>query len=182
MNIEKIKHPVDRLLAILTTVSMITLVLAVLWQAISRFLPFTTPSTWTEELARHLMLAVAMLGAAYTTGLKKHLAINLISGKLTGQKKRLADLLFHASVALFAFLTMMIGGSLFALRSLSLGQMAPGLDIPIGTIYLVVPLAGCFIVFYSLLFITECFSTNQYQTEAKSSASNSPIKSALRNQ
>ncbi|WP_051786488.1 TRAP transporter small permease [Endozoicomonas numazuensis] len=181
MNIEKIKRPVDRFLAFLTVTAMVVLVLSVLWQAISRFLPFTTPSTWTEELARHLMLAVAMLGAAYTTGLKKHLAINLFSGQWKGNKKRFADLLYHSSVALFALLVMVSGGLLFAMRTLALGQMAPGLDIPIGVVYFVIPVAGCFIVFYSLLFISEHLRGTRHTPLNKTPNNKNPLKPIVRN-
>ena len=181
MNIEKIKRPVDQVLAFLTITAMVVLVLSVLWQAISRFLPFTSPSTWTEELARHLMLAVAMLGAAYTTGLKKHLSINLFSGQWKGNKKHLAELLYHSTVALFALLVMVSGGLLFAMRTLALGQMAPGLNIPIGVVYFVIPIAGCFIVFYSALFIAEQFQRTTQTPINKKPVNKNPLKNAARN-
>ncbi len=119
------------------------------------------PSTLTEELARYLMLWVALLGAAYTTGLKKHLAIDLFSHKLEGNKKRLADICYHGVIGGFALLVMLIGGIRYATQTLALGQLSPALGIPVGLVYFIVPVSGGFIIFYSLVFILEIFNNNE---------------------
>ncbi|WP_461538826.1 TRAP transporter small permease [Spongorhabdus nitratireducens] len=161
MNIQAAKNIIDRLIAVLVVSAMALLVFAVIWQVLSRFLP-VTPSTVTEELARFLMLTVAMLGAAYTTGQKKHLAIDLVSSRLKGRNRRIADLLYHLVIALFALLVMVIGGIRFATTTLTLGQLSPALGIPVGLVYCIIPLAGAFIVFYSLLFLFECLWSTHY--------------------
>ncbi|MDW2244928.1 TRAP transporter small permease, partial [Vibrio sp. 1287] len=69
------------------TVSLSTfLVFCVVWQVLSRYV-LGKPSTVTDELARYLFMWVALIGAAYTTGLKRHLAIDLLTMKLKGKKK-----------------------------------------------------------------------------------------------
>jgi hypothetical protein len=56
---------------------MIILVLDVLWQVVSRYL-LSSPSSFTDELAGFLLIWVGFIGAAYTTGLKGHLAIDIL--------------------------------------------------------------------------------------------------------
>jgi TRAP-type C4-dicarboxylate transport system permease small subunit len=81
-----IRKKVDTLLGTLVTVFMGILVLNVLWQVISRFI-LGHPSSFTDELAGYLLIWVGLLGAAYATGQKQHLAIDLISKKLIRRKK-----------------------------------------------------------------------------------------------
>ncbi len=67
------------------TISLSTfLVFCVVWQVLSRYV-LGKPSTVTDELARYLFMWVALIGAAYTTGLKRHLAIDLLTMKLDGE-------------------------------------------------------------------------------------------------
>jgi hypothetical protein len=56
-------------------------VLNVLWQVFTRFV-IRHPSSYTEELARYLLVWVGLLGAAYASGHKLHLAIDLFSQKM----------------------------------------------------------------------------------------------------
>ena len=69
---------INRGLAMFTVSLSTFLVFCVIWQVISRYV-IGKPSTVTDELARYLFMWVALIGAAYTTGLKRHLAIDLMT-------------------------------------------------------------------------------------------------------
>jgi hypothetical protein len=77
------------------------LVGCVSWQVGSRYL-FEAPSTMTEEITRLLLVWLAMLGAAYTLGQRRHLAINLIGAGVPAQRLRPLNLLLVALIAAFA--------------------------------------------------------------------------------
>ncbi len=126
------------------------MLLQVLWQVFSRYI-LRIPSSFTDELSRFLLIWIGLLGASYATGKKMHLTIDLLPSYLTGNKKKILDLLINVLVILFALLVMVIGGIRLVYITLTLGQTSSSLEIPLGYIYLVIPLSGIMIIFYSLL-------------------------------
>ncbi|CAG23728.1 TRAP transporter small permease [Photobacterium profundum] len=134
------------------TVSLSTfLVFCVIWQVISRYV-IGKPSTITDELARYLFMWVALVGAAYTTGQKRHLAIDLLTMKLTGKRKLINEIFIQAAIAVFAFIVLIYGGTNLALKTLATGQVTPALGWEMGYIYFCLPLSGTLIIFYSFVF------------------------------
>ncbi|MGF1868724.1 TRAP transporter small permease [Photobacterium indicum] len=134
------------------TVSLSTfLVFCVIWQVISRYV-IGKPSTITDELARYLFMWVALIGAAYTTGQKRHLAIDLLTMKLTGKRKLINEIFIQTAIAIFAFIVLIYGGTNLALKTLATGQVTPALGWEMGYIYFCLPLSGALIIFYSFVF------------------------------
>lgn len=96
-----------------------------------------------------------LIGAAYTSGQKKHLAIDLLTMNLTGMRKRISQLFIEATTILFASVVMIYGGGKLFLKILAMGQVSPALGMPMGLIYLALPVSGALILFYSLLSIID---------------------------
>ncbi len=142
------KH-VDRILELLVITIMSVLVIDVLWQVASRYL-MKSPSSFTDELAGFLLIWVGMLGAAYGTGNGLHLAIDLLPSKLPPKKRKVLDLVIHSLVGLFALTVMVIGGIWLVYTRFYLGQISAALELPLGYVYLVLPVSGIFIVYYSI--------------------------------
>ena len=145
---------IDRLLGSFICVLMAAMVINVLWQVFTRFV-LKNPSSFTEEAARYMMIWVGLLGSAYATGKKSHLALDLITGKLQGGRKRASNLFIHTMVLLFALTVLVGGGGRLVWIQLSLGQQSAALQLKLGYVYLAVPLAGLFMAFYSALFLRE---------------------------
>lgn len=144
------RSAVDRLLATVICVLMAAMVLNVLWQVFTRFV-LKNPSSFTEEAARYLMIWVGLLGSAYATGQKAHLALDLVTAKLSGARKRASELFIHSAVLVFALAVLVFGGGRLVWIQLSLGQQSAALQLKLGYVYLAVPLAGAIIVYYSVL-------------------------------
>jgi TRAP-type C4-dicarboxylate transport system permease small subunit len=151
---EAMRKRVDRVLEWALIVLMAANVLNVLWQVFTRFV-LKDPSSWTEELARFLLIWVALLGASYAAGRKMHLAIDVVLEKLEGRTRVVADLGIHALILVFGLLVMVVGGVRLVYVTLFLDQTSAALQIKLGYVYLVLPLSGTLIVFYSILFIAE---------------------------
>jgi TRAP-type C4-dicarboxylate transport system permease small subunit len=149
-----LRSGIDRLLGSLICVLMAAMVINVLWQVFTRFV-LKNPSSFTEEAARYMMIWVGLLGSAYAAGKKSHLALDLITARLQGGRKRASNLFIHALVLLFALTVLVGGGGRLVWIQLSLGQQSAALQLKLGYVYLAVPLAGLFIVFYSALFLVE---------------------------
>jgi TRAP-type C4-dicarboxylate transport system permease small subunit len=90
-----LRHGLDRLLGGAICLLMAGMVLNVLWQVFTRFV-LRHPSSFTEELARYMMIWVGLLGSAYASGRKSHLALDLLTSHLHGARKRVSELIIHA--------------------------------------------------------------------------------------
>ncbi|AJR06153.1 TRAP transporter small permease [Photobacterium gaetbulicola] len=145
---------INRGLAMFTVSLSTFLVFCVIWQVISRYI-IGKPSTITDELARYLFMWVALIGAAYTTGLKRHLAIDLLTMKLSGKRKLFNEIFIQLAIAVFAFVVLVYGGTNLALKTLSTGQVTPALGWEMGYIYFCLPISGSLMIFYSALFAFE---------------------------
>lgn len=139
---------VDFILGWTVTIFMGVLVLNVLWQVTSRFI-VGNPSSFTDELAGFLLIWVGLLGAAYATGQKQHLAIDLISQKMSPSKKRILDSIINSFIILFAVVVLIIGGTNLSYLTFQLNQISSALQLPIGYVYLVLPISGIFIIYYA---------------------------------
>ena len=151
---EKLKQIIDNALAWTVIVVMAVLVIDVLWQVFTRFV-LRDPSSFTEELARYLMIWVGLLGASYAAGKRMHLAVDLLPMKMTGRRKHYLALVIEGFTLVFAVFALIIGGTRLVWTMLFLGQTSAALQIPIGYVYLAVPLSGLLIAFYAIVFITE---------------------------
>jgi len=115
------------------------------------------PSSFTEELARYLLIWVGLLGASYVAGQKMHLAIDVLINRLKGRARRLDEYLIEVSIFVFALFVMVFGGLRLVIITLTLNQISAVLRIKLGYVYLVLPLSGLLLMFYSLLFIAEIY-------------------------
>ncbi len=156
----KIRKSIDRIIYGVLTVLMAVMVINVLWQVLSRYI-FTSPSSWTEELARYLLIWIGLLGAGYVTGKKLHLAIDLLPSKLTGIRARRLNIAINVLVALFAFFVLIWGGLNLVYITYVLEQPSPALGIPLAFIYTVLPLSGVVIIYYSIDNLFHTDSLNQ---------------------
>lgn len=144
----------DRSLAVLVATLMAALVLDVLWQVFTRFI-LRDPSSWTEELARYLMIWVGLIGAAYAAGRRMHLSVDLLSGALTGNRAHTLRIFIESLVLVFALAALFAGGLRLVWVMLNLGQTSASLQLPLGYVYLAVPISGLLIAWYAILDLTD---------------------------
>jgi TRAP-type C4-dicarboxylate transport system permease small subunit len=151
--LSKIKKVLDSSLEVLVTVSMAVLVLDVVWQVVTRYI-LRNPSNWTEELATFLMIWVGLLGASVALNRGAHLGIDYFVGKFSAKKQLYIKLFVFALVGVFSLLVLVIGGAQLVKITLQTNQVSPALGLKMGYVYLVLPISGFFLVFYSVeLFI-----------------------------
>ncbi len=149
-----VKQTLDRFLAAAVTLAMAGAVLTVLWQVISRYV-LGDPSSFTDELARYLLIWIGLLGAAQAAGQKLHLAIDLLPNRLTtGPRHRLAAAV-QVLIGLFSFFVMGLGGWFLVRLTSTLGQSSAALGISLAWIYAVIPISGWVMTFYAAFFARE---------------------------
>lgn len=146
---------VNKILASLCIFIMSFLVICVIWQVLARWIGIS--STFTDELARFLFMWTGLIGAAYTLGQKRHLALDLLLQKLHGKNKKRLQFIILTLSLIFVLLVMMLGGITLVSDTLASQQISPVLGVPMGFIYLSIPVSGGFMIFYLICQYIEFF-------------------------
>lgn len=143
------KKVLDKLLGAFLVALMASIVLAVLWQVFSRYV-LQDPSSYTEEIARFLLIWIGLLGAAFASGQNEHLSINILPDKLKPQYRKTLMRLIDLLVITFCLMVLVIGGGNLVLVNAELGQESAALHMPLSIIYAVIPLSGLIVILYKL--------------------------------
>lgn len=155
-----LKSKVDKVVEYSLVILMALMVFNVLWQVFTRFI-LNDPSSFTDELARYLLIWLGLLGAGYVTGQKMHLAIDYLLNKTKPNVKSKLEYVINISIFLFAFFAMVIGGINLVSLTLYLEQISAALQIQLGYVYIVLPLSGVLIMFYTGVSIIEQYKKNK---------------------
>lgn len=145
---KNISQHLEKWLANLLVVLMIGIVIDVTWQVISRFL-LGDPSSFTEELARFLLMWIGLLGAAYAYRRHSHLSLDLLLMNSSMERRILLLRLIHCVSFLFAASAMVYGGAQLMALTLSLKQTSAALGVPMGYVYSCIPLSGLLICWFA---------------------------------
>ena len=145
----KLRTQIDYILEKILVVIMSLMVINVLWQVFSRYV-MANPSSFTDELARYLMIWVGVLGAAYVAGKGNHVAITYFTEKFTPANLKKVQVIINLTILAFAILGMLIGGMRLVYITLVLEQLSPSLKIPLGAVYAVIPISGLLIIYYKI--------------------------------
>lgn len=154
-----LKNKVDKVIQNLLVFLMALMVLNVLWPVFTRFI-MNDPSSFTDELSRYLLIWLGLLGAAYVTGQKMHLAIDYLLNKTKPKVKGILEYLINISIFLFALFVLVIGGFNLVSLTLYLKQISAALQIQLGYVYVVLPLSGLLIMFYTAVHIIQQYKKN----------------------
>jgi len=144
----------NKSLEVMLVALMSILVLDVLWQVSSRYI-LNSPSSFTDELAGYLLIWVSLLGAAYVAGRKEHLAIDLLIRKSSPERQEKLMIIIEIIILLFAFLVMVVGGIWLVYTRFILDVKSAALELPLGYVYVVLPLSGLIISYYSVYHIVQ---------------------------
>jgi TRAP-type C4-dicarboxylate transport system permease small subunit len=148
----------DKILGTLLVFLMAVMVTAVSWQVFSRYI-LQASSSFTEEIARYLLIWIGILGAAYIAGQQQHLSIDILAPKLSEKNRIKLRMGINLLIILFCFLVLVIGGSNLVYLNYLLGQTSAALNIPLGAVYTVIPISGVLIIIYK---INELLNPKQY--------------------
>ena len=146
---KQIRSQLDKIIEFLLVSILSAMVINVLWQIITRYFS-ASPSSFSDELARYLMIWLGLIGTAYVSGKKEHVSIDYFLKKLNHKKRILLNRLIDFIILFFAFFVMIIGGGHLVFVTIKLEQLSPSLQIPLGFVYSVIPLSGLIIIFYQI--------------------------------
>lgn len=144
-----LRKTIDKILGKLLAFLLAVLVLDVLWQVFSRYV-LVAPSSYTDECAGYLLIWVGLLGAAYVSGQKEHLAIDMILHKSGRKTRRILEILISVFTLLFALTVMVAGGAWLMYTRFMLEVTSASLELNMGYVYSVLPLSGGLIMYYEI--------------------------------
>jgi TRAP-type C4-dicarboxylate transport system permease small subunit len=146
---KQIRIKVNKIIERFLVLILVGMVLNVIWQVFTRFFT-SSPSAFTNELGRYLMIWLGILGAAYISGKQEHVAIDFFVKKFNNSLRRFIDRFVLFSILSFAFFVMIIGGFNLVYITLKLEQYSPSLQIPLALVYSIIPISGLLIIFYKV--------------------------------
>ncbi|MEN0645095.1 TRAP transporter small permease [Alkalicoccobacillus gibsonii] len=146
--INSINRVLGKVIIFLSSTMFGVMVLVAVWQVVSRYL-LNSPSTFSEEFLRYSLIWVTMIGGAYAFHIKKHIAIDMFVERFSTviqNRIRQCALIF---LVLFSLIVMVYGGIQIVL--LTTTQQTVSLGIPMGYVYLSLPVSGVLITWFTVV-------------------------------
>ena len=144
-NIRNVMNKVIRIVCILLFGFM---VIIGTYQILVRYI-FNNPSTISEELLTYSFTWMSLFAAAYVFGKREHMRMGFLADKLNKKKLTILNAIIEIIIIAFALIVMVYGG--VSITSLSMTQKTASLGIPMGYIYIVLPITGIIITLYGIL-------------------------------
>ncbi len=136
------RHPLEVVLSSL----LLGMTVVAFTQVVFRYV-LHAPLSWSEELARFLLMWFGMLGAAYAFKTKSHFALEFLVKRCGGYLRR--AIVVFTLVASSAFLIVFILKSFDLIRDAAT-QIAPGTQLPMAVPYSSAAVGGTLILYYVL--------------------------------
>lgn len=148
---QKVKKAVDLVLEWLSVILLGLMTILVTYQVITRF--FFTPSPYTEAISKYMFVWVVLFTGAYVFGLREHMNIGFVRSKMSPKAATIVEMCCEGIIGLFAVAVMIYGGYTQSMKQMN--QLDAALQIPMGLIYIAVPISGAFILFYAICNVLE---------------------------
>jgi TRAP-type C4-dicarboxylate transport system permease small subunit len=146
-------------LKVLLVVLFVLLAVDVIWGVAGRYLLGSQPS-WSEELARLLMVWLALLATALVCREDGHLGLDVLTASWPEEVQRLSQLFVILLIISFAAAIMSWGGWQLVEQRFASGQKLPALGVARGWFYLALPVSGILIT----IFMVENFCATLMKT------------------
>lgn len=112
------------------------------WQVASRFV-FNKPAAWTEEVLTYGFVWLALLSSALVAGNRDHMRLTFIIDKFRLKSRIIVEIINEFVTILFVSATCIYGG--IAIMNLTMIQVTPALQAPMGLFYGILPVTGILI-------------------------------------
>jgi TRAP-type C4-dicarboxylate transport system permease small subunit len=137
----------QQILDYLTLICYFVMVVSIVIQVFARYV-LNSPTPWSEELARFLMVAVTMLGSATLMRKEGHIAMTALVDRLSGKALLVVTLIRDVLIIGMAGLLTYYG---IGLAQIAKRQMSTGMEIPVSIPYAAIPIGSFFIGIMLLL-------------------------------
>ena len=144
----KVRAGIMRILGIVIICLFAMMTVIGTYQIVTRYF-FNRPSTVSEELLTYSFTWMALLASAYVFGKRDHMRMGFLADKFTGPARKFLEIAFDLLTFAFAGVVMVYGG--ISITKLTMIQTTASLRVPMGYIYVIVPVTGLLIMLFSLM-------------------------------
>ena len=144
----KIRAAIMKILGVVITLLFILMTLVGTYQIVTRYF-FNRPSTISEELLTYSFTWMSLLASAYVFGKRDHMRMGFLADKLTGSARKALELCIDALTFALAAVVLVYGG--ISITRLTMIQTTASLRVPMGYIYVIVPVTGILIMIFSAM-------------------------------
>jgi TRAP-type C4-dicarboxylate transport system permease small subunit len=120
---------------------------AVFAQVVARYV-FNQPPAWTEELARFCQVWIILLASSICLRKGSHLAVDYVGPSLRPRARRVVSLFTQCLMTAYSAVVVVWGVRLMMIGSM---QTSPAMQLNMGLVYLIFPLAGSLMVLESIV-------------------------------
>lgn len=153
----KVRAGIMKALGIVIIVLFVAMTLIGSYQIITRYF-FNKPSTVSEELLTYTFTWMSLLASAYVFGKRDHMRMGFLADKFTGPGRRVLEVAIDLLAFGLAGIVMVYGG--ISITKLTMIQRTASLRVPMGYIYVMVPIAGLLIMLFSLMNAADMLGRN----------------------
>ena len=143
--IHKVSGWLDRIGAGASFVMLAAMVIITGLQIVSRV--FFTALSWSEEVARYLLVWSTFIGASCVYKHAGHISVTFVQGLLPGVGKRILEILVHLICGAF-FAVLVYYGVIYAGKQG--GQLSPAIRIPMSYMYAAIPAGGILLLWHAM--------------------------------
>lgn len=136
------------------------------YQIVTRYF-FNKPSTVSEELLTYTFTWMALLASAFVFGKRDHMRMGFLADKFTGPGRKWLEAAIDGLTFLLAAVVMVYGG--ISITRLTMIQTTASLRIPMGYIYMIVPVVGILIMIFSFINAMDMIFGDTYGKGGKTS-------------
>ena len=147
-----IRKGINLVLSFASALIFAAMVIIGTYQIVTRFV-FNSPSTVSEELLTYSFTWMALLATAYVFGKRDHMRMGFLADKFSDKAQKALSIAAEVLIMLLAGAVMVYGG--VTIVQLTMTQSTASLGIPMGVVYIILPVSGILIVFYSILNIVQ---------------------------
>jgi TRAP-type C4-dicarboxylate transport system permease small subunit len=142
----KIKRVIDTMVNGVIVVMLFCMFIVVLIQVFTRFV-LNNPLSWTEEIARYLMVWMGFLGTAVGLKYGLHMSLDIITNKTTGNFKLILHLVGNLLTLIIGLLFLIYG---YRLMLQGRNRLSMALQFKMEYVFLAFPVSGVLIIVNSI--------------------------------
>ena len=148
----KLKSGMNFVLSRIAALLLIAMSALVIYQVFTRYV-LNSPSDFTEEIVRYLLIWTGFIGAAYGFSTRQHMALMLVPNKMTEARRRTLMIVIDLLVLVVAFSVLTVGGAKLAISARK--EFSALLGISRSLVYSMAPVSGVFIMIAQVINIWE---------------------------
>ena len=145
--IDRVLRPIRRWVEITIVALFAVLTTAVFVQVVARYV-FNQPPAWTEELARFCQVWIILLVSSICVRKGSHLAVDYLGPALASGARKMVAVFTGVFMAIYSAVVVIWG---VRLLMIGLVQTSPAMQLNMGLVYLIFPVAGGLMLLESIL-------------------------------